>query len=204
MLTANRVRLTPKDHGRQVDPEEFEHSTGAEGYQYEIIDGRVYVTPLPDQSADSLERWLFSKLFEYSQNHPDAIQYLSSKTRVFVPDRLKATCPEPDIAAYDEYPHHLPRRERRWQDISPVLVVEVLSEAKPEKDLVRNVALYLAVPSIKEYWIVDPRPDPDRPSLIAYRRRGKSWQKPIRVAYGEIYETPRLLPGFKLIVNPDA
>jgi len=87
--------------------------------------------------------------------------------------------------------------------VNPILVVEVLSKKRPEKDLVRNVELYLEVSSIKEYWILDPRIDPDRPSLLVYRRRGKSWQKPIEVPFGGTYQTPRVLPGFSLVVDPD-
>lgn len=203
MTTATRLKLTPKDHGREIDREEFEAADFKEGHHYEIIDGRVYVSPLPDLPQDGLERWLFRKLFLYSEDHPEVINYLSPKTRVFVHSRPKATVPEPDIAAYSDFPHHLPRRQRRWQDISPFLVVEVLSDEKPEKDLVRNVELYVEVPSIKEYWILDPRDDPDRPSLRVYRRRGKGWQKPIDVAYGATYQTPRVLPGFTLVVDPD-
>lgn len=147
--------------------------------------------------------WLHAKLLGYGQDHPEVLKYLSLKSCVYIPDRRAATRPEPDLAAYHDYPHHLPRKQRRWQDIFPVVVVEVLSEGSPEKDLVRNVELYRDVPSIKEYWILDPRPDPDRPALRVYRRRGKNWQKPIDVAYGEVYETPRVLPGFRLVIDPD-
>ena len=56
-----------------------------------------------------------------------------------------------------------------WEDVSPILVAEVLYASDPYKDLVRNVELYLRVPSIREYWILDGRDfrrrtDPDRPS----------------------------------------
>lgn len=203
MATLTRRKLTPADHGREIDPDEFEGSTGQEGYTYEMIDGRVYVVPVPNLSADDLESWLFAKLFLYQQERPDRIQYLSRRPRVFVHGRKKATRPEPDIAAYDEYPHDRPRRERRWQDVSPFLVVESVSESDPNKDLVRNVALYLEVPSIREYWILDGRADPDRPTLTVYRRRGARWQKPILVPFGGSSESPRILPGFTLVIDPN-
>ena len=76
-------------------------------------------------------------------------------------------------------------------------MVEILSEDNAEKDLVRNLQLYLEVPSIREYWIIDPRQDADRPGLTVYRRRGQRWQRPIEVAPGETYTTP-LLPGFTM------
>ena len=49
---------------------------------------------------------------------------------------------------------------------------------------------------------LDPLLNPDAPDLRVYRRRGKNWQKPIDVP-GGVYETPRLLPGFRLVVDPD-
>ena len=57
--------------------------------------------------------------------------------------------------------------------MSPILVVEVLFDADPYKDLVRNVDLYLQVPSIREYWLLDARYSADEPTLIVHRRRGK-------------------------------
>lgn len=203
MATATRLHLTPKDHGREIDPDDFDAATGDPDYHFEIIDGRVYVSPVPDLPAGGLEHWLFVKLLDYSRDHPDAINHVTAKGRVFIPSRPRATRPEPDVTAYRDFPHHLPRKQRRWQDISPILIAEVISEEDPEKDLVRNVGLYLDVPTVLEYWILDPRPDPDTPSLKVYRRRGKNWQKPIDVPYGGTYQTPRILPGFTLVIDPD-
>ncbi len=75
--------------------------------------------------------------------------------------------------------------------------MEVLSEDNADKDLTRNLQLYLQVPSIREYWIVDPLQDADNPSLTVYRRRGSRWQRPLSIAPGAAYSTP-LLPGFVL------
>ena len=61
--------------------------------------------------------------------------------------------------------------------------------------------LYLQVPTIREYWIIDGRDDPDRPVMLVYRRRGSRWQNVIRVEAGETYET-RLLPDFRLLLDP--
>jgi Uma2 family endonuclease len=119
---------------------------------------------------------------------------------VFVPGRSATTAPEPDLAAYHDFPLHLPRRQRRWQDHSPVLVVEIISADTAEKALVRNRNLYLQVPSIREYWILDPREDADRPSMLVYRRRGQRWQNPIQIPAGGTYTT-RLLPDFVLVLQ---
>lgn len=95
----------------------------------------------------------------------------------------------------------LPLKLRHWRNISPFLVVEVVSDDNAAKDVVRNVALYLEIPSVRAYWIIDPRPDPDQPKLIVYCRRGRRWQKPIAVPFGGTYAT-QLLPGFELVVDP--
>lgn len=88
----------------------------------------------------------------------------------------------------------------RWQDVSPILVVEVLSEDDAFKDLIRNVELYLQVPSIKEYWLIDNREDPNRPAMRVYRRHGRRWRI-IEVAFNERYTT-KLLAEFELVMNP--
>jgi Uma2 family endonuclease len=159
------------------------------------------VSPLPQLPHDSIEEWLLEKLQAYRRQHPEVINYISPKARVFVPDQPAATAPEPDLAAYRDFPHDRPLAQRRWEDISPVLVVEILSADTADKDLLRNRDLYLLVPSIREYWILDPRADADRPTLTVYRRRGRQWQRPIRVPAGGSYAT-RLLPGFTLVVDP--
>ncbi|HTU92217.1 MAG TPA: Uma2 family endonuclease, partial [Gemmataceae bacterium] len=147
------------------------------------------------------ELWLFGKLNLYVLQRPDVVNFVTNKARVFVPDEPEETQPEPDLAAYRNFPRDIPIARMDWRNVSPLLVVEVVGENNPEKDLERNVELYLQVPSIREYWILDGRPDPDQPTLLVYRRRGQRWQRPIEVLSGERYTT-RLLPGFSLRVDP--
>lgn len=198
---ATVLKLGPADHGRPMTLEEYLGGDYEEGYQYELIDGELYVSPMPDSPYDDLEKWLLFKLYEYTRQRPDIIDHVTDKARVFVPGRRRTTCPEPDLAAYHEYPKEPPPRQRGWQYSSPILVGEVMSADDPDKDLVRNVDLYLQVPEIREYWIVDPREDVNRPRLLVYRRRGERWQRLITVQPGETYTT-RLLPGFELVVDP--
>jgi Uma2 family endonuclease len=193
--------LGPASHGRPMTLEEFMAGDFEEGYQYELIDGKLYVSPQPNAPQGLVERWIYRALDRYSDAHPDVINVVYNKARVFVPGRPGVTNPEPDVAAYHDFPLDLPLPQVRWQDLRPVLVVEVLSLDDPDKDLVRNVELYLEVPSIREYWVVDTREDPDRPSMQVYRRRGRRWQRVLDVAPGETYTT-RLLPGFELTLAP--
>ena len=82
-----------------------------------------------------------------------------------------------------------------------MLVVEVLSPDNHDKDVVRTVALYELVSSIREYWVVDALSGMDQIAMRIYRRRGAKWQKPIVVTYREEYTT-KLLPGFCLRLDP--
>jgi len=195
-----QIYLTPKDQGRALSLAEFESADAQEGYRYELIDGKLEVSPLPNLPHDFLKEWLGNALRDYTRQRPDIINHTQSPARVFVPERPGVTAPEPDLAAYRDFPLDADVGRINWQDFSPVLVAEVTSPDDPNKDLVRNAELYRQVPSIREYWVVDPRPNPNEPSLHVFRRRGRAWQRR-HCAYGDTYTT-RLLPGFRLVIDP--
>lgn len=194
------LRIGPADHGRPIALGELLRASGIEGYRYELIDGRVYVSPLPDLPQDRLEEWISNALRQYAADHPEVVNFVTTKARVFVPGRRAVTCPEPDVAAFRGFPHHLPLADLHWEDISPMLVVEIMG-SNPEKDLGRNVELYLQVPSIREYWVIDSQTEgADRPHLIVHRRWGRRWRR-LEFGPGDVYST-RLLPGFSLTIDP--
>jgi Uma2 family endonuclease len=195
------LRIGPADHGRPVTVEEFESAQDEEGYSSELIDGRWYVSPDPELPHDRILDWVLTVLKEYAGQHPEVINYISSHARVPVSGRSRPSQAQPDVTAYHDFPLHLPIRSLKWRDVSPVLVVEVVSEDNSEKDLVRNVEIYEYVPSIREYWILDPLEDPDHPPLKVNRKRGRTWQRPIDVPAGSV-STTKLLPGLELLVDP--
>jgi Uma2 family endonuclease len=196
MLTT--LKLGPADHGRAVEEDEFESAEFTPGFKYEIIHGRLYVSPIANLPEGWLERWLFRRLDFYSTQHPEIINFVY-KARVFVPDRPRLTVPEPDVAAYHRFPVEIAIADMDWRNVSPILVAEVMT-GDPEKDLERNVKLYWQVPSIREYWVLDGRESQDRPTLKVYRRYGKRWL--VRdYPYGSSYTT-RLLPEFELRIDP--
>jgi Uma2 family endonuclease len=198
---ATVLRIGPADHGRPMTYEDYLVGDYEEGCQYELIDGKLYVSPVPNPAQNLVERWVIRKFDGYVERHSEVINFVTDKARVLVPERLEVTAAEPDLAAYHNFPLDLEWEEIRWEDYNPILVGEVLSREDPGKDLVRNVELYLQVPTIKEYWIFDPRKTASRPTMLVYRRRGQKWQRPIELAYGETYTT-KLLPDFKLLVDP--
>lgn len=198
MTTA--LKLGPADHGRQMTLEEFLAADCTEGSHYEIIDGKLYVSPLPNQPENSVEDWIFFKLKLFTREHPDTVNCATNKARVFVAGRPDLTAPEPDVAVYKNYPLDRRFTDLQWQDVSPVLVVEILSHEDPDKDLVRNRDLYFQVPSIKEHWLLDTRQSALEPTMRVFRRYGKQWRIHNLVAGGTY--TTRLLPGFELVLDP--
>jgi len=194
------TKLGLADHGKPVRVSDFEAAEFEEGYKYEIIEGRLYVSPEALEPENRLELWLLRKLWDFADEHPEIINHVSNKARVVLPGSRRRTTPEPDLAAYAEYPLDEPLGQIKWDDVSPILVAEVLYAADPYKDLVRNVNLFLRVPSIREYWILDARDSPNKPRLIVHRRRSDKWVTRT-YWYGETYTT-KLLPGFSLRIDP--
>ena len=191
MLTA--VRFGPKDHGRLVSDEELESADYRLGYDYEVIFGRLYVSPAPNREHDVVEKHIYNQVYIYSVDHPEVVGYVTDRARVFVPSEQKTTAPEPDLAIYAE-------DSDDWRDDEPFIVGEVLRGEDVDKDLFRNVDLYLRVPSIQEYWVFDIRENSRRPMLLVHRRTRDGWDIS-ELPPDAIYETP-LLPGLRLQISP--
>ena len=104
-------------------------------------------------------------------------------------------------APYAEYAGTIHAEHAAHGDYSPILVVEVISADTADKDLAGNRRLYLQVPSIREYWILDPREGVEGLALLVYRRQGRRRQACRTLAAGATYTTP-LLPGFSLLLDP--
>jgi len=199
-MASVQLKLGPADHGRPLTLDDFDEAEFEPGSRYEIIDGRLYVSVWPNPAENFLETWLFIKLVTYSGQRQDIINYVTVKSRLFIHSRLKATVPEPDIAAYQDLPRNRPLEELHWQDLGPIVVAEVLVEGDPHKDLERNRKLYLEAPWIREYWVLDGRENPDEPTLIQHRRYGKRWVIG-SFPYGSTFTT-KLLPGFSIVIDP--
>ena len=197
-----RLYLTHEDHGRELSWDDFRSSDAELGYRYELIEGKVYVTPFPSLSHSSYCDWLNDILDDYEDERPDIIARVISRPGVFVPNPNVHTCIRPDIACYKTFAARFdPSAD--YRDYSPILVVEVISADSADKDLVRNRRLYLQVPSVREYWILDPREGVEGLTMFVYRRRGRRWAARVTIGPGETYTTP-ILPGFSLVLNPHA
>lgn len=199
-MASVQLKLGPADHGHPLTLDDFDAADFEPGFRYEIIDGRLYVSTLPNPAENVLEMWLFLKLYMYSAQQPGVLNYVTTKARVFARSGASPAVPEPDVTAYQNFPKGHGLEQLRWEDVAPVLVVEVLVDGEPAKDLDRNVELYLSVPSIKEYWVLDGRENPEEPTLIQHRRYGKRWV--VRAYPFGSTLTTKLLPGFSLLIDP--
>ena len=199
-MIATRTRFGPADHGVRLTLAEYEEAEYAPGFKYELIEGRLYVSPEPNFAESFLERWLSLKLNLFSLTHPAVVNYVATKGRIFLPSKLKPSVPEPDLAVYADVPLDLPIADIHWEDLTPVIIGEVLVDGDSYKDMTRNPDLFLPLKKVKEYWVLNGAEDAERPILIQHRRRGKNWGVK-RFAYGETFTTPTL-PGFELLIDP--
>ena len=196
-----RLYLTHADHRRELSWDDFIGADFEEGYRYEMIEGRVFVSPAANASHEDYVKWFEKLLSAYAEERPDILESVRWAARVFLPDGEEGiTAPEPDLACYAEFAARFASRIN-YRDYSPILVIEVISADTADKDLARNRRLYLQVPGIQEYWILDPREGVAGLTLLVYRRRGRRWEACRTVAAGETYTTP-MLPGFSLVLAP--
>ena len=198
---AARLFFGPTDHLCEVDEDVLAKADYEPGFRYEIIDGRLHVSPSPNAPHQRVLLWLQDQLNEYKQTHPDRIKKATTGARVYVPRRLKTTVPEPDLAVYDVFPKSSIWKTD-WRLLFPIVVVEV-TDINLGKDFVRNVKLYEEVPSIREYWVIHYGSDPDTFFFRAYVKRAGRWgKKPRDLRFGDTYATT-LFPGFTLKLEPE-
>jgi Uma2 family endonuclease len=195
------AQLTPHDHGRLMSLADFDAASSQWGHRYELIDGRVCVSPVPGLSHERVVLWLFARLLAYSQQRPDVCNLVSPRSRLFA-ERDEPCCPEPDIAAFRNFNPQSSLTEQSWDDLVPLLAVEVLSAGNETKDTVRNLDVYLDVPTLLEYWMVDPLDVPTAPVLrVRQRLTRRRWRREVVVPFGGTYTSPNF-PDLNLLWQP--
>ena len=90
LTKSTKTKLGPLDRGHPMTFDEFMRADYEEGYEYELIDGELYVLPLPNLPENRVEHWIGTKLLHYSWEHPEVINYVTNKARVIVTDRPRA------------------------------------------------------------------------------------------------------------------
>jgi Uma2 family endonuclease len=149
-----------------------------DGNRYELIDGTLFVSPVPDRRH---QRVMFKLAIVLEENCPAGLEVLPAPFAVRVSPSTEL---QPDI---------LVAREEDLTDKllpgPPTLAVEVLSPSSVINDLNNKKAAYerMGVPS---YWVVDPQ----QPSIIVFELVDGKYDQVAEVKDGDTLEVSRPFP----------
>jgi Uma2 family endonuclease len=120
-----------------------------DGNRYEVLDGELFVTPLPEGPHQACSVRLASALLAYCDAHQIGV-VLGPSAVVWGDNEL-----QPDIAVLPCTSDLLHGRE--WREYPrPLLVVEIASPSTRRRDATRKRRAYLDL-GIPTYWIVEPQ-----------------------------------------------
>jgi Uma2 family endonuclease len=169
---------------QQLPPHDIHH--------YELIHGRIVMTPPAGFGHGSVGSWLTYMLWQHVE-HRDLGLVLDASTGYDLPsgDTL-----EPDVSFVSKArlaaaPKVAPERFAR---VVPDLVVEILSPSTARRDRTVKKDIY-AANGVREYWIVDQR----RRSVIVFRRGDGGFDGSRVVAAGPL--PSEVLPDLALTVE---
>jgi Uma2 family endonuclease len=152
----------------------------------EYTDGFLEVLPMPTDKHQSVLQFLFLAFHNFVHPHGGKVQFAALRLRVR-PGKYR----EPDLilllSAADSR-----RQNRYW--LGADLALEVVSEDKPERDLVDKRSDY-AEGDVPEYWIVNPQTE----TITVLRLEGEAYQDAGVFRRGESARSV-LLQGFSVAV----
>jgi Uma2 family endonuclease len=168
----------------QWTEEEYLVLTGERNRLVEFTDGFLEVLPMPTAKHQAILAFLFLAFHKFVEPRGGKVLFAPLRLRVR-PGKFR----EPDLllllSAKD------PRgQDRFWEGAD--LVLEIVSEDKPERDLVDQRADY-AEARIPEYWIINPKSE----VISVLRWQGDAYQEGGIYRRGESADST-LLPGFSL------
>lgn len=164
--------------------------------RYELLDGRIAVTPLPGWPHSRLAARICARLLHHVESARLG-EVLESSAGYDLPS---GDCVQPDVSFFS---NETLRRgplpvEGKSLAFAPDLVVEVLSPSTRRRDLNEKRAIYERN-GVAEYWVVDPRA---RRVTIFARGDRTSTSDATSFAPGIAWESgpapSRLLPGLAL------
>jgi Uma2 family endonuclease len=181
--------IDPSWQGRRVSLARFAHADAEPGRVYELERGVVQVVDVPGLPHGRIVRVIRAALERYAAAHPRAIDHLAGgQEGVLRMWRLQSER-HPDVMVYLTPPPA--EVEQPWDEWTPEIVIEVVSDSSRQRDYLTKAQEYLAV-GIREYWVIDPRAR----SATIHIRRGDTWRKQKIGRSGAIRTA--LLPGFAL------
>jgi Uma2 family endonuclease len=177
--------------GIYLTPEEFDAIEDVDReYRYELINGRLIVTPPPLEAERGPNEELGHRLLTYRDSHPQGSALNDTLPEHIVVTRTNRRRADRVIWA------GLGRQPDPQVDL-PNIVAEWVSESKRDwrRDYVEKNEEYREL-GITEYWIFDRF----RRTLTVYRGTPDAPEELV-IHEGETYRTP-LLPGFELPLSP--
>lgn len=162
-----------------------------EGFRYELVDGVIEVSPVPDVPHDVVVERVHSKFAAYKGIHPEIVAHVTQKAAVTLVN--KRTTREPDFAVYGPLDMG-DWRGKSWQKMAPLLVMEVVSIGQEGRDYEDKRIDYWEA-RVSEYWIADPK----RHTLTVLTRGTTDWIERLYEA-GEIFK-PAQFPGLEIKVS---
>jgi Uma2 family endonuclease len=179
------LELLP-DQGTWCD-EEYLWLTDHTTRLVEFSDGFVEVLPMPTDKHQSILECLFLLFHAFVSPRGGKVHVATLRLRLR-PGKFR----EPDLLLLCDAKD--PRRENRfWTGAD--LVLEVVSEDNPERDLIQKRLEY-AQAKIPEYWIINPLTE----TILVFRLKGTRYHKGAQFARGAKAASP-LLPGFSVSVD---
>lgn len=162
-------------------------------YHYELLDGRIYMTPPAGGPHSVAQGNLFGSLFRFVQDR-DLGRVYGSSAGYRLPSNDVV---EPDVAFVSNERHAAmpPMEPAQFLCVVPDLMIEVLSPSHEKTDLVKKRAVY-EKNGVREYWIVDPRERQVRVLLLENR----SFRDALVVEAGGTVESC-VVPGFRIPVR---
>jgi Uma2 family endonuclease len=153
----------------------------------EFTDGFLEVLPMPTDKHHSVLQFLLFAFVHFVQPRGGKVHFSPLRLRIR-PGKYR----EPDLlllhSAID------PRRQNRFW-LGADLALEVVSEEKPERDLVDKRNDY-AEGRVPEYWIVNPQTE----TIMVLRLRGDAYEEAGTYRRGDM-ATSELLAGFSVDVS---
>jgi Uma2 family endonuclease len=153
----------------------------------EFTDGFLEALPMPTDRHQSIVQVLFLALFQFINPMGGKVQFAPLRLRIR-PGKFR----EPDLMLHLSAKD--PRRQNRFW-LGADLAVEVVSEDKPERDLVDKRTDY-AEAGVPEYWIVNPQTE----TITVLRLHGDTYEEAGNLRRGQSAASV-LLSGFSVAVD---
>jgi Uma2 family endonuclease len=163
------IKIGPRDRGRRMSLEEFDHAKGQTGYLYELSRGVVTVMDVPDLRHLAQVKAIHDQLADYQSAYPGRIYAISSGRDCRILLAQLQTQRRPDLAIYTTPP---PKGKNIWSRWLPAIAIEVVSPGSEFRDYEEKSDEYYLC-GLDEYWIFDA----DKNSMRVHYRSGERWIK---------------------------